>query len=403
MRIALISDVYFPRINGVSTSIESFRRGLGHLGVETLLVAPDYGSPAEDGPGLLRIPARRIPFDPEDRLMRRSAALRVEPTLRAAGVSAIHVHTPFVAQSVGVALARKLSLPLVTTYHTLFEEYFHHYVPLLPKSLTAQAARALSRWQCAAADLVIAPSNAMKARLEAYGVETPIEVLPTGIDTSAFASGNRDRFRQRHGIADDVPLALFVGRVAFEKNIEFLLEAARHALARAPGMVFMIAGEGPALPHLKRQVLERGLDDRVRFVGYLERERELPDCYAAADVFVFASRTETQGLVLLEAMACGTPVLGLSCMGTASILGAERGAMIAPDDPSGFGLALATLLNDTERRQQMAREARAFASEWSEAAMAHRLARLYRSLPAPSTSNPSRRAPWKAPTKARRG
>jgi glycosyltransferase involved in cell wall biosynthesis len=175
-------------------------------------------------------------------------------------------------------------------------------------------------------------------------------------------------------------VALFVGRVAFEKNIGFLLEALAHARAAQPEVLLLIAGEGPARKSLAQQAEAAGLGSNVRFLDYLKRDTELPDCYAAADLFVFASRTETQGLVLLEAMAAGTPVLALSAMGTASILSPQRGAVIAPDEPAGFGALLGQLLADPPRLGALAEAAREYAAEWSDSAMAARLADLYLSL-----------------------
>jgi len=400
MRIALISDVYFPRINGVSTSIGSFRQGLAAHGVDTLLIAPDYGrEKSEDG--ILRIPSRPVPRDPEDHLMSYRALLGCLPELRRQGVGAIHVQTPFVAHYAGRQLARRLQLPLLLSYHTLFEEYLHHYVPLLPRALTASLARYISRRQCADAAQVIAPSEAMRARLLEYGVGGQVGVLPTGIDAAAFAGGNRARFRRRLGIAAERPVALYVGRVAFEKNIAFLLEAVDRARQAVPDLLLLIAGEGPARGQLARVVARRGLAGHVRFVGYLERAGELPDCYAAADLFAFASRTETQGLVLLEAMASGLPVLALASMGTASILASERGCRIAPDEPAAFGAVMAALLHGPATLRVMSEQARIHAAEWSEYAMAGRLAEIYRTLLEAAPVNTQRSAPWRARTKGR--
>ncbi len=400
MRIALISDVYFPRINGVSTSIESFRRGLAAHAVDTLLIAPAYAGETSDA-GILRIPSRPVPRDPEDRLMGYRALLDCESELQRRGVGAIHVQTPFVAHYAGRRLARRLQLPLLLSYHTLFEEYLHHYVPLLPRALTAWLARSISRRQCADAARVIAPSEAMRARLLEYGVGSEISVLPTGIDAAAFAGGNRSRFRQRLGIAPERPVALYVGRVAFEKNIGFLLEAAERARQAVPGLLLLIAGEGPASAELARIVASRGLAGQVRFVGYLERAGELPDCYAAADLFVFASRTETQGLVLLEAMASGLPVLALASMGTASILAGERGCRIAPDDAAVFAAHMAALLRSPATLRVMSEQARIHAAQWSDHAMAGRLAEIYRTLLEAAPANMQRSTQWRARTKGK--
>ncbi|CAK0765117.1 1,2-diacylglycerol 3-alpha-glucosyltransferase [Gammaproteobacteria bacterium] len=374
MRVLMISDVYFPRINGVSTSIETFRRQLAPLGVETLLVAPQYGQ-EPDEPGIFRIPARQLPFDPEDRWMSPRTAMQVASSL--SGIDLIHIQTPFVAHTVGIKLARRWGIPVVSTYHTLFEEYFHHYLPFLPASLLRGLTRRLSGHQCNALDALIVPSTAMRDRLLSYGVKTPLTILPTGIPVSHFSHGDRQGFRRRHGLSDDQPVALYVGRVAYEKNIEFLLNTLRWTLPQCPDLLLLITGEGPALPGLKTRVRAMGLGERVWFLGYQDRAGELPDIYAASDVFVFASRTETQGLVLLEALASGLPVVALPAMGTRDILDPGQGSVSAPDDPEGFAGALLGVLKNPDRRANLAQEAKVYAQEWLDTVMAKRLAVMY--------------------------
>ena len=378
MRVVMVSDVYFPRVNGVSTSIETFRLALREQGVEVQLVVPRYGNEGEQA-NIRRVPGRKVMGDPEDRLVGWRAMHR-EVLAAAKDAELIHVQTPFVAHYAGLNAARTLNLPVVATYHTLFEEYLQHYAPFLPSGWLRGQARAFSRRQCNQLDAVVVPSTAMRERLATYGVTSPMHVLPTGIPLQHFSGGRRDVFRYKYGIASTRPVALFVGRVAHEKNIGFLLEALVHACQQRPDMLLLIAGEGPATHELKLQVKKLGLDQNVQFIGYLDRTQDLPDCYAAADVFVFASRTETQGLVLLEAMAAGLPVIALSEMGTADILGAGRGAISPPPKPKAFGIALADLLNNPAFCKHLREEAPAYAAEWSDRAMARRLAHLYREL-----------------------
>lgn len=376
MRVLMVSDVYFPRVNGVSTSIETFRTTLAAQGVEVRLVVPRYGNEPQTE-GIVRVAGRPVPGDPEDRLVGWRAMHRA--VLAAAqDCDLIHIQTPFIAHYAGLKAARQLGLPVVATYHTLFEEYVQHYAPLLLGGWLKGQARALSRRQCNALDAVVVPSTAMQQRLAKYGVNVPLHVLPTGIPLSQFAGGNGQAFRYQHGILSTRPLALFVGRIAHEKNIGFLLEALIHARQLCPDVLLVVAGEGPATADLKAQVKALGLLDSVQFIGYLDRQQALPDCYAAANVFVFASRTETQGLVLLEAMAAGLPVIALSEMGTTDILAPGRGAISPPAEAQAFGEQLGNFLNQPSRWRPMREEATAYVGEWSDTAMAGRLAALYR-------------------------
>ncbi|MGC2457352.1 MAG: glycosyltransferase [Gallionellaceae bacterium] len=376
MRVLMVSDVYFPRINGVSTAIDTYRRTLAAEDIEVKLVAPDYGHPCEQE-WITRIPSKPVPRDPEDRLMRWSQLSHA--VLDAArDCDLIHVQTPFLAHYAATRAAKKLKLPIMATYHTLFEEYFKHYAPLVPAPLLKAIARRFSRNQCDAMDAVIVPSRAIHQRLNDYGTSAPLHILPTGIPLARFASGDRHGFRQRQGISEQQPVALYVGRVAHEKNLDYLLDAVATARSRVPDILLLITGEGPALPHLRDKVKREGLEYNVRFIGYLDRTLELPDCYAAADAFVFASRTETQGLVLIEAMAMGLPVVALSVMGTADILDGARGARVPRDSTEDFATVLADLLLDTASHAQLANEAREHAQQWNELALASRMAALYR-------------------------
>lgn len=379
MHVLKFSDVYFPRINGVSTSILTFRRALADLGVRVTVVAPQYldEDPADD---VIRVAARQVPLDPEDRLMRRGALRKLPDRLHGLGLNLVHVQTPFAAHYTGIKVARALGLPCIATYHTHFEEYLFHYIPLLPRATLRALARRVARGQCDALDAVVVPSQAMAETLRDYGVTRPLHVIPTGLGEGEFVRGDGQRFRDAHNIGRERKLALYVGRVAFEKNIGFLLEVAKLARRHRPDLLLLIAGDGPALPSLKRKTEQMGLTDHVRFVGYLSRESGLKDCYASANLFVFASLTETQGLVLLEAMAAGLPVLAIPALGAAGIVSPQRGAVPGADEVPAFAEQLVQLLDQPQRLAQLAQDAVVFAREWDAASQASKLAGLYRSL-----------------------
>ena len=381
MRVLFVSDVYFPRVNGVSTSIRTFREDLAHLGVETVLVAPEYpGQAPSTEPGMIRIPGARVPGDPEDRRMRWGLLYRALQRLPADDFDLVHIHTPFVAHYAGVRYARRRGIPCLATYHTFFEEYLHHYVPSLPRRIGRGLARAFTRSQCADVRALVAPSEPLRAVLHEYGVKTPVHVIPTGLPADRFRSGDGRRFRALAGLPPDRPLVTYIGRVAHEKNIEFLVRSFAQVRKTVPGALLVIAGEGPARETLRRRVADLGLAADVHFAGYLERDTALLDCYAAAAVFVFASRTETQGLVLLEAMAQGTPVLSTAELGTRSILAPACGALVAEEREEPFAASVVRVLTDEGLRRTLSDQGRTYARGWSSAAMAGRLGELYQSL-----------------------
>ena len=382
MRVLFISDVYFPRVNGVSTSIRTFRQDLAAHGVETHLIAPRYEAAAQaaEEPGVLRVASAPVPRDPEDRRMRWGALTRALDGLAPSAFDLVHIHTPFIAHYAGVRFARRAGIPALATYHTFFEEYLHHYLPVLPRRLGRWLARSFTRSQCDDVRGLIAPSEPMRAVLLEYGVTTPIHVLPTGLPADRFRAGDARAFRARAGIPPEARLVTYIGRVAHEKNIGFLVEMFAEVRRRVPQAMLVIAGEGPARQGLQSQVSSLGLAPHVHFAGYLDRDTALLDCYAAADVFVFASRTETQGLVLLEAMAQGAPVVSTAELGTRSILVPGSGALVVPEERGAFAAAVAGVLEDRQLHQELAQRGRAYARGWSSTAMAGRLTELYGTL-----------------------
>ncbi|MDR0735435.1 MAG: glycosyltransferase [Zoogloeaceae bacterium] len=380
MRVLMVSDVYFPRINGVSSSIETFKNTLEDCVIEVEIIVPRYGDEAEEE-GVTRVQSRNLPFslDPEDRRLswRRMKQVVLE---RARDCDLIHIHTPFIAHYAGLRAARKRHLPALATYHTLFAEYFQHYIPFLPRRYLGNLARRFSSRQCNALDGVVVPSTAMLEQLKEYGVRVPLHVLPTGIPLERFTRGDREVFRRQFDIDARRPVALFVGRVAHEKNIGFLLRMWALALRQNPDLLLLLAGDGPALPDLQEEARRLGIDHAVRFLGYLDRNGSLLDCYAAADVFVFSSLTETQGMVLPEAMAAGLPVIALAKLGTRDILEAGKACIAPPTEEKAFADAVLRFFADAALRERLQAEAPETARDWSDVASTRRLAEIYRGM-----------------------
>ncbi|WP_299311835.1 glycosyltransferase [uncultured Halomonas sp.] len=268
LKILMISDVYFPRVNGVSTSVASFRDALERLGHTVVVLCPDYPVGQVEEPGVLRIASRGVPGDPEDRMMRLGELLALGPELEEAGFDLIHVQTPFVAHVAGIRLGRRLGIPVVASYHTLFEEYLHHYVRWLPRRLLRFLARRLAVHQCRQLDALVTPSHAMREALLRYGVTAPMTVIPTGLALESFAQpAEACDFRSRYDLPANARLLLYVGRTAFEKNIGFLIEVLPRVLADDT---------------LRRRLAKRG---RIHAAGWHEdaKAAELVMLYSGAE------------------------------------------------------------------------------------------------------------------------
>ena len=380
MNILFISDVFFPRVNGVSTSINTFATELRALGHQVTLIAPSYTDEDKQEEWIVRVPSHKIYFDPEDRLMNFGKLKALLPWIREKHFDVIHIHTPFTAHYVGIHFGKKLDIPVVETYHTFFEDYLHHYLPFIPQFISRKLARTISRRQCNAVDGIVSPSKPMLDVLKQYGIKTPAEVVATGLDDSSFAHVDGEHFRMSHDIPLAQPMLLFVGRVAHEKNIGFLLEMHVELIKKHPDALLVITGEGPAEESIKHSIDKLGISNKVRMIGYLDRSHELIACYKAADIFVFASKSETQGLVLLEAMAQGTAVVAIAELGTKSILIEGEGVLIAKDDINDFADKVSVLLSDAPKRQMIGEKGRQYAKEkWGAGVLAKKVAKFYKS------------------------
>ena len=387
MKILFISDVYFPRINGVSTSIETFRHELRALGHTVHLIAPDYLTPSSDETGILRAPSRRVLLDPEDRFMSYSWVMQHLDKFRTEQYDIIHIQTPFVAHYLGTKLSRLLNIPCIETYHTFFEEYLYHYIPIVPKKLMRIVAKHFSRHQGNSLNGMVVPSNPMLSVLKNYGITTHAEVIPTGIEPDSFVLGDRSAFRKNYSIPQNRPVLLFVGRVAHEKNISFLLQVLEKIRKEIPDVLFVIAGEGPARESLMQDAKELNLSDNVMFIGYLDRHTELNSCYRAADIFIFSSRTETQGLVLLEAMAQAVPVVSTAELGTRDVLMEGMGVWIAKEEVTDFSEKVVRMLGNADVRKELGVAGRDYAHGWSASKQAERMFGFYQAVLASSGLN----------------
>jgi 1,2-diacylglycerol 3-alpha-glucosyltransferase len=322
VRVGFFTECYRPIVNGVVASIDALRDGLSARGVDVTMVAPHFPHFIDDASDVVRIPSLPLPTQTEYRLC--VPYLNSDDRRRVRGIDLVHAHSPFVTGWMGASYARRRNIPLVFTYHTRLDAYAH-YAPF-DRATTERAMVELTRRYANAADAVIVPTNAMESRLRELGVRAPIAVVPSAIDVGRFAAGRRSALvRARLGVDGDSPLALVVSRLGMEKNLELVLDALPHI----PELRLAIVGEGPHRAALEQRAGRLGVAARVRFAGPLARER-LPDVYASADAFVFPSTTDTQGLVLAEALAAGLPVVAADSEASRDVL-AGAGRLVTSD------------------------------------------------------------------------
>ncbi len=378
LKIALVTDTYFPRVNGVSTSTKIFSETFKKMGYEVHIYAPHYSDDEETSTTVHRFPSWYLWFDPEDRVARTSNPALIKSFIEEK-FDIVHTQTPFTLGKAAITWGRQTQSKIIHTYHTLFTSYVEHYLWFIPKLVSIPWTRRYSRTYCNACDRIIAPSQAMKQELLSYHIEKPIDVVPTGIDVDKFEGKNPVRFRNKYGFNSSDRILLFMGRVAKEKNIDFLLKVFEGLNNKVTHLRLLIAGEGPDKKRLMNLVQKMKLEKKVFFVGYL-RDEDWKDCYAAADIFIFASITETQGLVVTEAMMAGTPVVAVSAMGVKDVMQEERGGILVKLDVEDFTNAIFKLLTNTDLYEQKKSETIIEAQKWSSMEMAKKMIKIYESL-----------------------
>lgn len=360
LRIGMFSESFHPVQNGVTTSVRTLIAELRRHGHHVWVFAPEHHDQPEHETNVVRFPSFVTQFNPEYPLAypflpRMKLASQIERLK----LDVIHTHTPFVLGLTGADLAIRNGIPLVSTYHTLYREY-SHYVSFLPEAFTQGVLEAFLPWYYNRCSTVICPSKMSMDHLQASGVDRPMAVIPTGIPLPQPADIRpeaRANVRSKLNIGPETPLLLYAGRLAPEKQIPWLLSAFVRISDFVPNAVLAIAGGGPLLEELTELAKTMGISDRIRFMGPVPR-CEMDPIYAAADLFVFPSPSETQGLVIGEARAAGTPAVVIDAGGAPeTVQDGVDGFRIAEGDLEGFSGCVSRLLRDRDHLARLSMNA----------------------------------------------
>ena len=379
MRVGIFTESYEPIINGVSTSVRTLIAQLEQAGHQVFVFTSRMPGYQDDRAGVFRFPSMKALVEPNYRL-----PLPFSPHIMAAipglHLDIVHSQSPFLLGLVARQVARRAHIPLVSTNHTLYTEYAH-YFPLLPKWATREALISLMRWYYNQCDHVLAPSQMTRQRLiDGYGVRTPVTVTPTGIPASPYLlKATRADTLTELGLPQDARILLYVGRLAPEKNLEMLLDAFGEISAAEPRAYLVLAGSGKSERSLKAMVRARNWEKRVVFTGFLGRTR-LDPLYAASELFLFPSKTETQGLAVGEALAAGVPSIVVGEGGAPEAVHEAEDGFIIPDDPHQMASLALQLLHDPVLCRQMSEAARRYAEERTPEKVAARILGVYDSL-----------------------
>ena len=354
MRVALFTNNYLPFCGGVTISVETLRTSLEAAGHEVWVFGPRFARGAEAAPRVVRYPSIPAATYPEF-VLAVPYSRRVAGLVGALDVDVFHAHHPFLLGPAARRLARRHGRPLVFTYHTRYEKYAH-YVPLRRPLVEALAVRLSTRF-AARADAVIAPSAVIRDELLARGVRRPIAVVPTGVDLDRFRPADPRAARAGLRLPAGASLVLYVGRLDREKSVGRILVAFERVASTVSAAHLVLVGHGTEAERLKHLAGTLAARDRVHFLGVRDHA-QLPQYYAAADVFLFASETETQGLVLAEAAASGLPAVAVSAPGCDEVVRDGETGVLTKSDPMALGDAVIGLLLDPERRAALGARAR---------------------------------------------
>jgi glycosyltransferase involved in cell wall biosynthesis len=378
MKIAIFTNNYLPNIYGVPMSIETFRHEFEKQGHEVFIFAPNFPGYQDKEARVFRYPSLdinvkfRLPLGiPYSRKM--------DKILGNLNIDIIHSNHPNLLGSAALKWAQKKKIPLVFTWHTLYDQYTN-FVPFLPAKFSASWIIKKAVKYANQADAVVVPTASVTPIIQKWGVKNKIIPIATGVVENEFTNPNRAEIRRRYGITENEILLLLISRLTEEKNIHFLFETAVEILKRNSKIKFMLAGDGYLLPGLKIKARKENLENRIIFQGLVPRQM-LKNYYAAGDIFICASKSETQGMNVSEAMYSGLPIVAVEAPGSSSLVENGRNGMLTAEDKEEFIGAVEKLVGDKNLRKNMGEESARLAREkYTSKICADKMLDLYRSL-----------------------
>ncbi|HEY0868478.1 MAG TPA: glycosyltransferase [Fimbriimonas sp.] len=374
LRVALFTDSALPILNGVSVSIDALVTELRNRGHSVHLYTNRIPGYKDTDSNTFRFWALETPWS-------KGYPLAIPPFWRQLRVfrrheyDLVHTHSPWTIGFVGLRWAESSGLPIVSTYHTLYDRY-HHYIPGPRRYIRFKIAKH-TNWYYNHVDHVITPTEAALKWLRRHSVSTPATVIPTG--SPGREALDRSLVRQSLDIHPEIKVLLYVGRLAKEKNLEALFQMAAIAFRSDPRLRLWLVGDGPYRQECMRIVRRLGIGDRVRFVGFVPR-KEVDKYYAAADLFVFASVTETQGLVVQEAMMYGLPAVAVVGGGASEGIYEGRNGFIVKNEPDVFAKKVLEVMSDDSLYQRLSNEATLSVRSRGTSEMCESVLQVYRTV-----------------------
>lgn len=399
MNIAFFTDAYYPRINGVAVSVRSYATKLAEMGHSVCIVCCNYDDENDKKfkkrkhsflqddklhPNLkiYRISSINVFVSKEDKAAKLTAWNDVKHTMDAFKPDIIHINSEFMVGYFGLIYSRHRNIASVYTFHTLWEDYVDGYIKFMPVYPAKKIAKEFIKFYLKRANILIAPTVNIANVIKSYNIDRDVKILPTGIPQALDVKKLNVRplfFNQLHNLLPRVQkkhILLYVGRVVKEKNLDFLFPVLSEVKKTYKDTALVFVGGGPELDNLKEKAKKTGYAWDIVFAGYRSRE-ELAYFYSISDVFVFPSKTETQGLVTLEAMMAGLPVVAIGERGTVDVMKGDNGGFMVKEDVTEFSQKVVELLKDKELYAKKSLEAKKWASQWSLDTLTEKLVTYY--------------------------
>lgn len=353
MRIGMMADAYKPHVSGITNVIDLSKRFLEDAGHEVFVFTFGGYDIQDDEPNIIR--TRGLPLVDTGYYFSVRYNSKAQKLLQTMDI--IHVHHPFTSGRLAIRYCKPNGIPIVFTNHTRYDLYAQAYLPMVPEVLGDTFLRAYMPSFCKSCDLVIAPSPGLRQVLINLGVDSPIEVIPNGVNIKPFQSVKQPVPRQEFGFKDEDDILTYMGRLGVEKNLTFLLRAFAGIAKTYQNVGLLMIGDGSERENLEDRVRIMNISDRVHFTGMIPYQ-ELPAYLAAADAFVTASVSEVHPLSVIEAIASGLPVVGIQSPGVGDIIQNNvTGYLAQEEDLAEFTAKISRIILDDEDRKRMSREA----------------------------------------------
>jgi len=381
MKIAFFTNCYKPLINGVVTSIVSLKDAYERKGHETYVFAPKVEDYIDQEKNVFRYRSINLTSKVKYPLPI-PLSFRAKKVITEFNPDIVHIHHPFLLSSQAIMYGKKLGIPKILTLHTQYEQYAYYVAPI-PQIITQEAIKIIVSSLAYKIDCITTPSESMKDLIKSYGIENRIEVIPNAIHLASFKEENelkRLEIKKKYNLKEDDKIILYVGRIAWEKSIDKIIEAL--AIIKRKGISkvkFLLVGKGPAMDELRQLVQSLGVEEEVIFTGAVSNE-EIQHYYKIAYLFTIASTSETFGIVIIEALASGIPVLAVRAPGAVDILTNGVDGWLTEDNVAQFANALEKLIREPELRERLSQGTLKTSEKYSINVISERMLNLYREV-----------------------